>query len=236
MAVSQTIAEDADVGESGPQRGIARHPGLAEEVYEAILARLTALKIAPGARISVDGLARELNVSQTPVREALGRLEGEGLVVKTHLIGFSAAPQITRQRLDELYEFRLLVEPDAARKAVQRLTPKAFQDLEALAARMAAGRESDARLRYSAFARLDAMLHDRIMAIAGNELVRRMLSHQHTHFHVFRLVFHAKVTEEALEEHAALLSAFSAGDGDGAAQAMRVHIERSRDRLGPAFA
>ena len=73
-----------------------------------------ALRIAPGSRITVDNLVRELNVSQTPIREALGRLEGEGLVIKTHLIGYSAAPQISRRRFDELYELRLLLEPEAA--------------------------------------------------------------------------------------------------------------------------
>ena len=63
------------------------------------------LKIAPGARITVDSLVKELDVSHTPIREALGRLEGEGLVLQDHLIGYRAAPQITRRRFDELYDF-----------------------------------------------------------------------------------------------------------------------------------
>lgn len=71
---------------------IHRPTSLAGDVYEAIFAQLMSLKIAPGARITVDSLVREFNVSQTPIREALGRLEGEGLVLKTHLIGYRAAP------------------------------------------------------------------------------------------------------------------------------------------------
>jgi DNA-binding GntR family transcriptional regulator len=59
-------------------RAINRHHGLAEEAYEAIFAQLMALRIAPGSRITVDNLAREFNVSQTPIREALGRLEARG--------------------------------------------------------------------------------------------------------------------------------------------------------------
>src|SRR4051812_27675941 len=73
---------------------IQRHKGLVVDVYEAIFNKLMSLEISPGARITVDGLVRELGVSHTPIREALGRLEGEGLVVKTHLVGYSAAPQI----------------------------------------------------------------------------------------------------------------------------------------------
>lgn len=218
------------------QRPVTRHPGLADEVYEAVLARLMALKIAPGERITVDNLVRELGVSQTPVREALGRLEGEGLVTRTHLVGYRAAPQISQQGFEELYELRLLLEPAAAGRAARRMEADDFARLAEMAAAMARPEGDDARLRYSAFARQDEQFHDAIMLLAGNELIRRTLAHQHAHFFIFRLMFHSSVTEDALREHAALLAAFSARDGDAAQHAMRVHIERSRDRLRPAFA
>src|SRR4029078_5409586 len=109
---------------------IQRHKGLADDVYEAIFNKLMSLEIAPGARITVDGLVRELGVSHTPIREALGRLEGEGLVVKTHLVGYSAAPQITRRRFDELYDLRLLLEPEAARRAARRASDERLREHE----------------------------------------------------------------------------------------------------------
>jgi len=215
-------------------RPISRQ-GLADEVYETIFNQLMALRIAPGARITVDTLVRELQVSHTPIREALGRLEGEGLVVKTHLIGYSAAPQISRQHFEELYELRLLLEPNAARRAAGRLDREGLGALRDLAATMATGRGDDAHLRYSAFARQDALFHHRILDLAGNALIRDTLAHQHTHFHIFRLMFHASVTEEALDEHEAILAAFEAGDEAGAEAAMRTHILRSHDRLLPVF-
>ncbi len=221
---------------SGAGNGrIRRSNGLADEVYEAIFAQLMALKIAPGSRITVDNLVRELNVSHTPIREALGRLEAEGLVVKTHLVGYSAAPQITRRRFDELYEMRLLLEPDAARRAVRQIDDDGLAALRDAAGVMTRREGSDERARYSAFARQDAIFHDRILALAGNELIRETLAHQHTHFHIFRLLFHARVTEEALDEHDAILAAFAARDEAAADLAMRRHIERSRDRLVTAF-
>ena len=73
------------------------------------------------------------------------------------------------------------------------------------------------------------------MEFSQNELIRETLSHQHTHFHIFRLMFHARVTEEALDEHEAILAAFGSADPDAAEKAMRIHIEHSRDRLLPAF-
>lgn len=216
-------------------KAINRHNGLAEEAYAAIFAQLMALRIAPGARITVDNLVRDLNVSQTPIREALGRLEGEGLVIKTHLIGYSAAPQITRKRFDELYDLRLLLEPAAAQRAARAMDKSKLAILQDVAGVMSRRQGGDERFRYSEFARQDAIFHDRILEFAGNELIRKTLANQHTHFHIFRLMFHSRVTEEALDEHEALLAAFAAGDSKAAKRAMIDHIERSRDRLLPAF-
>lgn len=214
---------------------IQRSNSLVEDVYEAIFAQLMALKIAPGSRITVDSLVKEFNVSHTPIREALGRLEGEGLVLKTHLIGYRAAPQITRRRFDELYEMRLLLEPHAAAKAAAAMDEAKLNTLLEAAGVMSRREGKDDRLRYSNFARQDAIFHDKIMEFSENELIRETLSHQHTHFHIFRLMYHARVTEEALDEHEAILAAFGVADPDAAQKAMRVHIEHSRDRLLPAF-
>jgi DNA-binding GntR family transcriptional regulator len=228
---SITSEAHSGIGETLP---IQRANSLAEDVYEAIFGQLMALKIAPGSRITVDNLVRELNVSHTPIREALGRLEGEGLVVKTHLVGYSAAPQIVRRRFDELYELRLLLEPNAARLAAMAIDETSMRELVKAAGVMGRDGASD-RVRYSKFARQDAVFHDEILQLAGNELIRKLLAAQHMHFHIFRLMFHSRVTEEALDEHQAILSAFSNRDPDEAESAMRAHIEHSRDRLLPAF-
>ena len=214
---------------------IPRANSLAGDVYDAIFAQLMSLRIAPGSRITVDNLVKEFNVSHTPIREALGRLEGEGLVVKTHLVGYRAAPQITRRRFDELYELRLLLEPHAAACAAAAMDAERLSRFRAAAGVMSRGEGKDDRARYSAFARQDALFHDGIMELAGNELIRQTLTFQHTHFHIFRLMYHARVTEEALDEHDAILLAFANADADAARQAMQKHIENSRDRLLPAF-
>lgn len=218
-----------------PNGRILRSNSLAEDVYEAIFAQLMSLKIEPGARIRVDSLVREFNVSHTPIREALGRLEGEGLVLKTHLVGYRAAPQISRRRFDEVYELRLLLEPPAAAKAAAFLGDEKLAALQEAAGVMQRLNARDNRLRYSNFARLDGIFHDKVMEYAGNEVIRAALASQHAHFHIFRLMYHERVTEEALDEHAAILAAFATRDTDDAREAMRIHIEKSRGRLLPAF-
>lgn len=226
MTTSDTHSENAF---------LARPASLAGGVYEAIFEQLMSLKIAPGARITVDSLVREMNVSQTPIREALGRLEGEGLVTRTHLVGYRATPQITRNGFDELYELRLSLEPEAAAKATLCMDDERLAELQELAGGMAGNAGTDQQMRYSEFARQDAEFHDRILQLAGNGLIRDTLRLQHAHFHIFRLMYHWRVTAEALDEHEAIMAAFEQGSPDAARDAMRVHIINSRARLLPAF-
>ncbi|WP_034329141.1 GntR family transcriptional regulator [Aminobacter sp. J15] len=231
-----TSEAEVAVAERDARQGISRPGSVVDGVYDIIYHRLMSLEIAPGARIPIDVLARDLGVSQTPVREALSRLEREGLVRKEHLIGYSAAPQWTRKQFEDLYAFRLLLEPEGARLAAINMTPEALRELETGAADMGSGEPPvDRNTRYSRFARADAKFHDDIMRISGNEIIRSTLFNQHVHLHIFRLMFHTRVTQEALEEHDALLEAFRNRDPQTAYQAMYVHIERSRDRLLSAF-
>lgn len=226
------IAADRAAGGAVP----IRPASIVDGVYDSIYERLMSLEIAPGARIPIDVIARDLNVSQTPVREALSRLEREGLVHKAHLIGYSAAPQRSRKQFEDLFNFRLLLEPEGARLAVLNMTPEALVQLEEAAADMGHGVPPvDRNSRYSRFARADAHFHEKIMEIAGNEVMRQALADQHVHLHLFRLMFHTRVTQEALEEHENLLTAFRAGDAAGAEAMMRAHVARSRDRLMGAF-
>lgn len=221
---------------TGKRAGSLRPASIVDGVYNSIYERLMSLEIAPGARIPIDVIARDLDVSQTPVREALSLLEREGLVRKAHLIGYSAAPQLVRKEFDDLYTFRLLLEPEGARLAALNMTAESLKMLEDAAADMGHGDAPvDRTSRYSRFARADADFHDAILKIAGNEVIRTTLFNQHVHLHIFRLMFHTRVTQEALEEHENLLVAFRAGDPQAAETAMRNHILRSRDRLLSAF-
>ncbi|AMY70497.1 GntR family transcriptional regulator [Frigidibacter mobilis] len=230
------IAADRASDRAADRAPSVRPASVVDGVYDNIYERLMSLEIPPRARIPIDVIARDLNVSQTPVREALSRLEREGLVCKAHLIGYSAAPQLSRKQFDDLYTFRLLLEPEGARLAAVNMTADSLKQLEEVAADMGHGEQPvDRTSRYSRFARADGHFHDAILAVAGNEVIRSTLFNQHVHLHIFRLMFHTRVTQEALEEHESLLSAFRAGDGAAAEAAMREHILRSQDRLLAAF-
>lgn len=211
-------------------RTVTRPAALVTEVYNAILDRITLLQIPPGARITVDSLARELGVSQTPIREAISRLEAEGLVLKTHLVGPHAAPQLDRAQVKQLFELRLLIEPAGAAMAAAHAGDRDRAVLQGLHEEMVGLRDKPLPA-YGEFARKDAEFHAVIAAASGNAFLADALGKLHTHVHIFRLVFNTRVTSEAIDEHEDLLSALMRGDAAASEQAMRVHILASRARI-----
>jgi DNA-binding GntR family transcriptional regulator len=212
------------------RRQVTRSQGFVEEVFQLIRADIMALRIPPDTRISIDSLAREIGVSQTPIREALSMLEAIGLVTRRHFVGYCSAPQLNRRQLDELYEVRLLIEPYAARCAAEKMSAVDLQKLRALAQSMKPG---ESRTSYDRFADQDSELHNMIALGSGNTLIQESLARLHAHLHIFRLRFHSEVTREAYTEHASLIEALARRRPAEAEAAMRTHIEKSYQRLVP---
>lgn len=208
---------------------------LAEDVYEAVKAMVMDHVIEPGARMSIDGLARTLGVSPTPVREALARLESDGLVVKQALRGYSATPLLGASELADLFQLRKLLEPWAAAEAARRMDDAARQALESeletpqdMPQDMPEGPRYEA---YKAFAAHDARFHNLVLAIAGNEAVRLAFERTHCHLHLFRLYYASGIGDQALREHRAIAKALLSRDPDAASAAMSDHLRASEQRL-----
>jgi len=221
---------DADAPSIGKASG-----RLADEVYDTLLGQLMSLRIVPGSRVTIDALARDLGVSQTPIRDALNRMEADGLVVRVPHAGYRIPPQITRQRFEDMLEVRLLLEPAAARRAAEHATSEQVSDLRRMLDEMAELVEGDSHLAYGAFGLRDAAFHDLVAVSAGNQVVREALARLHTHVHLFRLLYDTQVTYLAMGEHDAVLAAIAARDADAAAYAMRRHILLSGDRFRRLF-
>jgi DNA-binding GntR family transcriptional regulator len=170
-------------------------------------------------------------VSQTPIREALARLEAEGLVVKEPLRGFRASPLLSNAEFDELYDFRLLLEPWAAARAAERIMPEAAAALEEELASWAAAPEGSGYFDYRELSAHDARFHGRIVALAENGPLSTAYERLHAHLHLFRLNYQRTIGDEAIREHRAITAAILAGEPAAAQQAMRLHLTASRERL-----
>ena len=209
---------------------------LADGVYEALLDLLMDHVIEPASRLSMEGIARELGVSPTPVREALARLESEGLVTKRALHGYTATPLLDSKGLRELFEMRRILEPAAARMAAGSIDPDILVDLAELTATMhrngvsAEGNETRFQ-EYRDFAEQDAHFHRIIAEHSGNELLADAVVRLRSHMHLYRLYFKHGIKEETADEHEAVLEALRRRDGEAAAAAMLKHIQRSYERI-----
>jgi DNA-binding GntR family transcriptional regulator len=210
---------------------LQRAAGLVDDVYNRIREDIMSLKIPPDSKVSVDRLARELQVSQTPIREALSMLEANGLVIKQRFVGYCTAPTLNRKQFEELYEIRRLIEPYAARCAAQRMSDKELLEISGLALRMSPEHAADSQTTYTHFAVEDGEFHSLIARGSGNTLIAEALDRLHTHLHIFRLRFHSGVTNEAFTEHSLITRALQQRDSDGAEAAMRSHVQKSYERL-----
>jgi DNA-binding GntR family transcriptional regulator len=209
-----------------------RRSVLSDTTYEAIKLLIMDNRLAPGARISMEGLARELEVSPTPVREALARLDAEGLVVKRPLAGYTVSPQLDLAAFEDLFRMRMLLEPEAARLAAGRPVDLAeLTDLNDLNERMANVPAGEGYAAYRDQVALDARFHDAIAAASGSPLLREAISRLRAHMHLYRLYWGSGIATTTAAEHDRIVAALSARDPDAAAEAMYTHLRASHDRL-----
>ena len=215
------------------RRPLSARRNLSDEVYEIVREYLIDQRLVPGSRVVIDTVADELGVSQTPLREALARLEADQFVVKEPHRGYTVAPLLDRQAFEELFEMRLLVEPHAAGLAARRGSDA---DLAAIAEAYERMRKSSAGARYREYKQLldnDAAFHERIARASGNRYLLQTIDRLRTHQLAARLYGSAGVPDRqhTLDEHEAILDAIQRRDGRGAETAMRRHLVRALDEL-----
>lgn len=217
---------------------------LVEIAHEHLLSMLLSMQIAPGERIRIDAVARLLGISQTPIREALRRLEAENLVHKVTNVGYRASFPMSAQEVDDLYTLRMLIEPYAAAQAARAMTDDDVRTLARLEKDMEAVK-SGTGVAYARFAEADAALHRLIAAGSGNRLIAETIERLHVHLHIFQILFNpdapargekasptrANAPEEAGEEHGRIIRALLDRDPAEAEAAMRHHLERSKVRV-----
>jgi DNA-binding GntR family transcriptional regulator len=208
---------------------------LRDTVYEAIKGMLMDHDLAPGARLSIDGIARELEVSPTPVREAMTKLESDGLVAKRPHAGYVVAPLLDEVTLDNLYDMRILLEPTAAKLASKNASLPQLNELQTLVDEMTSQPDGDKYQAYRDYAVQDAQLHRLIAEGSGNPLIADALARLHAHTHNYRLYFKVGFAVETNLEHQLIVRTIINHDPAGAEAAMLKHLTNSRNRLREAY-
>ncbi|MFC5930512.1 GntR family transcriptional regulator [Cryobacterium melibiosiphilum] len=205
---------------------------LADYVYEEILSSLIDGRREPAGTISIDGLARELNVSQTPVREALARLEHTGMVRRVALKGYTVAPLSTAAELAQLVDARLVIEPTNAEWACSRATAELCDALRETIERLGASHTGATYAEFRDYWKADEDFHRIIAENADNPFVLAAYKTLGGQIQRFRYFAGMGVTdaESAILEHTAILQAFLDRKPERAREAMVEHLQGVKSR------
>jgi DNA-binding GntR family transcriptional regulator len=193
---------------------------VANKLREAILNG----KFAPGVKLAQDKIAESLNVSRSPVREAVHILAAEGLIQIIPHHGAIVA-ELSTEELQEIYSIRIILEGMAARLAVPNMTDMNIKELESILNVLRNTKKTETWIRYN------QQFHNTIYMIANRRRLLsiienlRMTCSSYIRYYIGTAEFRAK----ACIEHERLYDACKAHDGDRAEHEIKVHLKSVLD-------
>jgi DNA-binding GntR family transcriptional regulator len=200
-----------------------------ERVHAHLREEILANRLPAGTELQETALAAELGVSRGPVREALGRLAAEGLVVVRPRRG-AVVRSLTKDEFIEAYEVREALEVMAVRLATRRLGHAGLARLEELTETMERHAERD---EVDEFFDANAAFHASLVEASGNERLRELhaqLLGQINRYRQRSLALRGSL-DRSVAEHRAILEALAAGDAERATQLTSDHIRVPQRRL-----
>jgi DNA-binding GntR family transcriptional regulator len=209
-------------------RSLSSQPSLVDQVVEAIVSEIVAGLLPPNARLIQDELARAYGVSRQPVQQALLLLRNQGLVREAPGRGFIVAP-LDVGFVRNLYEVRAVMEGLAAKMAAICSRDRAKREGPQL---IAAGRSTIAHGSIADQIDADMAFHAFISELSGNPLISETTAPHRSHLRrVMAEVLRdlKKMPLSVWDEHAAILDAVIAGDGDRAEALGRRHVLRASE-------
>lgn len=194
-----------------------------EYVYQSLRSAIMRGELPPGQRLVIDEIARRLEVSAIPIREALQSLQAEGLVVSAPHVGATVAP-ISEDEIREVFAIMEGLETVAVREAVARLTSADGESLATIVAEMDV---AVAAQEYERWAEMNGKLHRAIGEVAAMPLLREMTDRALSRWERLRRHYLQGVlvprVEQAQREHRELLAALISRDADEAERVVRGH-------------
>lgn len=204
-------------------------PDLAQDVYERLRAAILTLELLPGEKLSERALEGMLGSSRTPIREALLRLEAEGLIARQ-----GRSPRVTPLELAEIleaFEYREHIEAAVAHLACKHATP---EDLARIQAVLDAGRKgADAAAWYE----IGTDFHIMLARLSRNRFLVRAVTDILTRIERARWIMCSlpSARDEAHDEHSHVLHLIAEKRADDAAEALKLHARGLRDILAEAL-
>ncbi len=191
-----------------------------QSAYEQVIAQIRSHQLRPGDRLTETDLAQRLNISRTPVREALRQLEADGLVTHVPRVG-ATVRKLDYSEIMELYDMRTVLEATAAQMAARAASDIEISELEAINGDLATA-VGDGPRAYE----LNRMFHDTLARAAKNRFLLKSMEALQKALLILgtSTLSDAARVKKAIEEHEAVLVALRARDAAAAEAAMRQHL------------
>jgi DNA-binding GntR family transcriptional regulator len=204
-------------------QGRIEHTRLSDAVYESLLDAIITARLTPGAIVSEVSLAKQLQVSRTPVHDALRQLAKDGLVEQR--AGRRAVIRMfSKDDVHDIFEMRKLLEGESTRRAAERIDKATIAHLRSIGETLKTHPQTpDYLTRWADF---DEEFHEAIAQASGS----KRLWEDITRYRLLHRGFNKLTTtidglQEALAEHFQILDALERRDGEAASKAMIEHIQ-----------
>lgn len=195
---------------------------LADDVYDQLIAAIMRREIGPDDVLIQEKLASEMQISRTPIREALMRLEQEGVLEVSHRGSFRLY-QMTDEEVKELYQSRAAVEGQCARILAVRANPEDFKKLREVITQEENLSETSARAYFEA----NRNIHRTFVELSDNRFLLEMFDMiwgKAMAFHLFAAIENVDLSQ-SFGDHIALVDIIQSGDKTAALEAVVDHIQ-----------
>ena len=202
---------------------------LRDVVFNTLRKAILTGQLRPGERLMEVHLANRLGVSRTPIREAIRKLELEGLVIMIPRRGAEVA-RITEKSLKDVLEVRRALDALSVELACDRITRESMEALlEACRAFEQAAEGKDATV----IAKADVALHDIIGKATGNQRLIQLVNNLSEQMYRYRFVYirEGNQHENLIAEHREIYQSIASGDKRRAAEAARLHIDNQEKAI-----
>ena len=204
-----------------------------EYVYNLLKEMIFGWKLAPGQKINISNLTREINVSAIPCREALSRLHSEKLVIFEPNKGYRVSDILTRRQMLEMSEARTLMELHAIRNLIRANAVDVVDQLQELNEAMKQLDTTSSYREILKFVHYDRQFHLKLVQNGGNTFLLEAYNSMHCHFHIARF-YHVRGAvdqTDATNEHMEIIEAIKTRDIYRAEEAVANHIRFVTQRL-----
>ena len=210
---------------SAPQAAALPAATLAERAYAQIKQLIFDFVLLPGDRFSEGDLANHVQVSRTPLRQALQRLQREGFLLVFPKSGWQVAP-LDFEAFDQLYDLRVLIEAHAVQKMCEAEDRPYLTDL----ADTWLVKASDRHATQMVVDKLDETFHSALVKATGNQEMVRVHDDITERIRIIRRLDFTKPArvEATYDEHARILRAITRRRSEEAIRLLRAHIEQSK--------